>query len=75
MYHREVSHPRQPYWYIGGQITTEQLGCQRVEGADCDAHLHVHAACAYEESYALSYYCVEQQKRQQSEEHKWGMKS
>lgn len=51
--HAEVLHPLEPRRDVGGQVATEQLRRQRVEGADCDRHLHVHTARANEESNTL----------------------
>lgn len=57
--HRHVSHPREPRRYVRGQVTAKQLSRQRVEGADCDAHLHVHAAGPDEEANALRHHRVQ----------------
>ena len=69
VHHRHVLHPSQPDRYVGGKVTSEKLCRQRVEGADCDAHLHVHTTGSDEEAHTLCNYCIQQQEAQKGEKH------
>lgn len=69
MHHGRVLHPSQPCRYVRGEIPAEQLRRQRVQRANGDADLHIHAAGSYEEADALGHHRVQQKEAQQREEH------
>lgn len=53
VHHAQVLHPLQPARNIRRQVAAKQLRRQRVQGADGDRHLHVHAQRSHEEPDAL----------------------
>jgi len=66
--HGGVPDPAEPLRNAGGQISSKQLGGQRVQGAQGDAHVHVHAAGSDEEAHALGHNRVDQQEDEHQEE-------